>query len=87
MQIMTSKTAQTDEQYCPDGDTHSGYLDEPLKPEETAKIAKTTTNALAVNRCREVGIPYSKVAGRITYTRRDIFDCHKQNRRVPRNNL
>jgi hypothetical protein len=63
-----------------------GFLDEPLPPSEAAAVAKKTKNALAVDRCRESGIPYSKAGGKITYTRRDIYEYNRQNRRIPQNN-
>ena len=63
-----------------------GFLDEPLPPSEAAAVAKKTKNALAVDRCRESGIPYSKAGGKITYTRRDIYEYNRRNRRIPQNN-
>ena len=63
-----------------------GFLDEPLPPSEAAEVAKKTPNAMAVDRCRGKGVPYSKSDGKITYTRRDIYEHHRQHRCIPQNN-
>jgi hypothetical protein len=83
---MTSNSAEKTTSSIDAADYPPGYLDEPLNPSEAAEVAKKTQNALAVDRCRETGIPYSKAGGKITYTRRDIYGHHRQHRRIPQNN-
>jgi hypothetical protein len=86
MQKMTSNTAlKLIESLNPD-DYPPGFLDEPLNPPEAAKAANKSPNALAVDRCRGKGLPYSKADGKITYTRRDIYERHRQHRCIPQNN-
>ena len=84
---MPSNATQTpNDTFYPDN-CPPGFLDEPLNTSEAAEVANTSTNAMAVDRCRGVGPPYSKSGRKITYTRRDIFEYHRQNRRIPQNNL
>jgi hypothetical protein len=83
---MPTNTPQLTDYIFNPADYPPGHLDEPLTPDETAEIAKKTTNSLAVDRCRERGIPYSKDGKYIRYTRRDIYEYHRQHRRIPMNN-
>ncbi len=83
---MTSNSAEKTASSVDPAEYPPGFLDEPLPPSEAAAVAKKTKNALAVDRCRESGIPYSKAGGKITYTRRDIYEYNRQNRRIPLNN-
>jgi hypothetical protein len=83
---MTSNTAQNNISDLNPADFPPGFLDEPLTPQIAAKAANKTPNALAVDRCRGKGVPYSKADGKITYTRRDIYEHHRQHRCIPQNN-
>lgn len=43
-----------------------------MTPEELAPVLKTTTNSLAQDRFRGVGVPYIKHGARIRYLRADV---------------
>jgi hypothetical protein len=83
---MTSNSVQNSTTSIDPADYPPGFLDEPLTPSEAAAIAKKTPNAMAVDRCRGKGSPYSKDDGNITYTRRDIYEHNRRHRRIPQNN-
>ncbi|MFL0292982.1 hypothetical protein ACJH6J_18285 [Mycobacterium sp. SMC-18] len=50
------------------------------KPEHVAAVVHTTVDALAQDRYRRRGIPYTKIAGRIRYLRADVLKYLADNR-------
>jgi hypothetical protein len=50
------------------------------KPEQVAAVVQTTVDALAQDRYRRRGIPWTKVAGRVRYLREDVLGYLAANR-------
>ena len=50
------------------------------KPEQVALVVQTTIDALAQDRYRRRGIPWTKVGGRVRYMRSDVLKFLAANR-------
>lgn len=50
------------------------------KPEQVAIVVQTTVDALAQDRYRRRGIPFTKIAGRVRYLRQDVLEHLAANR-------
>lgn len=50
------------------------------KPEQVADVMQTTVDALAQDRYRRRGLPWTKVSGRVRYLRTDVLKALAENR-------
>jgi hypothetical protein len=50
------------------------------KPEQVATVLQTTVDALAQDRYRRRGVPWTKVGGRVRYLRSDVLKFLAANR-------